>query len=273
MTADHGESLGDHGETTHGLFAYDATLRVPLIVSAPGLRLAESSYRAAACGHPAHHPRSGRRIARHDSTGDRSARASRAATVGPVRPIYFEALDANLTRGWAPLRGVVSTDVEVHRSAGARALSTSTSDPAEHTNLVGREPERVRDATEPAARSGEPPPIARGAAAWTRQPRRDCGRSDTSRVRAARARSTPLADDPKRLVALSEAVQRRARRLQPRAGRRAPRKVLEGPRRSAGLSGRASQRGDRAHRCGPRRPPRCACCATRRPPIRTRRHG
>ena len=26
LTADHGESLGDHGETTHGLFAYDATL-------------------------------------------------------------------------------------------------------------------------------------------------------------------------------------------------------------------------------------------------------
>ena len=41
VTADHGESLGDHGETTHGLFAYDATLRVPLIVSRSGLRLHE----------------------------------------------------------------------------------------------------------------------------------------------------------------------------------------------------------------------------------------
>ena len=29
VTADHGESLGEHGETTHGLFAYDATLAVP----------------------------------------------------------------------------------------------------------------------------------------------------------------------------------------------------------------------------------------------------
>ena len=27
VTADHGESLGEHGESTHGLFAYDATLR------------------------------------------------------------------------------------------------------------------------------------------------------------------------------------------------------------------------------------------------------
>ena len=32
VTADHGEGLGDHGERTHGLFAYDSTLHVPLIV-------------------------------------------------------------------------------------------------------------------------------------------------------------------------------------------------------------------------------------------------
>lgn len=34
---DHGESLGDHGEVTHGFFLYDATVRVPLIVKAPGM--------------------------------------------------------------------------------------------------------------------------------------------------------------------------------------------------------------------------------------------
>lgn len=36
VTADHGESLGEHGEKTHGIFVYQATVRVPLIVSAPG---------------------------------------------------------------------------------------------------------------------------------------------------------------------------------------------------------------------------------------------
>jgi arylsulfatase A-like enzyme len=35
-TADHGESLGEHGEPTHGIFLYDATMRVPLIVVPPG---------------------------------------------------------------------------------------------------------------------------------------------------------------------------------------------------------------------------------------------
>ena len=37
---DHGESLAEHGEGTHGLFIYDATLRVPLIVRAPYAGLA-----------------------------------------------------------------------------------------------------------------------------------------------------------------------------------------------------------------------------------------
>jgi arylsulfatase A-like enzyme/Tfp pilus assembly protein PilF len=35
MMADHGESLGDHGEQEHGLFVYDATMSVPLLVRTP----------------------------------------------------------------------------------------------------------------------------------------------------------------------------------------------------------------------------------------------
>jgi arylsulfatase A-like enzyme len=35
VVADHGESLGAHGEDTHGIFLYDETLRVPLILKLP----------------------------------------------------------------------------------------------------------------------------------------------------------------------------------------------------------------------------------------------
>lgn len=35
ITADHGESHGDHGEMTHGNFVYDATMRVPLAMAPP----------------------------------------------------------------------------------------------------------------------------------------------------------------------------------------------------------------------------------------------
>ena len=37
VTADHGESLGDHGEETHSMFLYESAIRVPLILWRPGL--------------------------------------------------------------------------------------------------------------------------------------------------------------------------------------------------------------------------------------------
>ena len=47
LTADHGESLGEHGESTHAYFIYDATTRVPLLVRTPwgltGRRAAQTS--------------------------------------------------------------------------------------------------------------------------------------------------------------------------------------------------------------------------------------
>lgn len=36
LTSDHGEGLGDHGESYHGFFVYDSTVHVPLIVRLPG---------------------------------------------------------------------------------------------------------------------------------------------------------------------------------------------------------------------------------------------
>ena len=46
VLSDHGESLGDHGEGTHGYFIYESTLRVPLLIhwpsgfQSPGTRIA-----------------------------------------------------------------------------------------------------------------------------------------------------------------------------------------------------------------------------------------
>ena len=38
IAGDHGEGLGDHGELTHGMLAYDSTLRVPLVIEPAGGR-------------------------------------------------------------------------------------------------------------------------------------------------------------------------------------------------------------------------------------------
>ena len=40
VMADHGESLGAHGENTHGIFLYDETLHVPLVIKLPGNKYA-----------------------------------------------------------------------------------------------------------------------------------------------------------------------------------------------------------------------------------------
>jgi choline-sulfatase len=38
VMADHGEAFGEHGENHHGIFLYDETIHVPLLLKAPGQR-------------------------------------------------------------------------------------------------------------------------------------------------------------------------------------------------------------------------------------------
>ena len=107
LTADHGESLGEHGEATHGIFAYEATLRVPLLFYSPGLarpRVVDAPARHVdllptildALALPLSAELPGRSLL--------DAAAGRPA--GDV-PTYFEALSGQLNRGWAPLHGVI----------------------------------------------------------------------------------------------------------------------------------------------------------------------
>ena len=48
VMADHGESLGAHGEATHGIFLYDETIHVPLVIKLPAGRSAGRSIDARA---------------------------------------------------------------------------------------------------------------------------------------------------------------------------------------------------------------------------------
>lgn len=200
-TADHGESLGDHGETTHGLFAYDATLRVPLIFSAPGLGPLVVST-------PARHADilptilELLRIEAPAGLDGRSLRADiddAAPVDGP--PIYFEALDANLTRGWAPLRGVVD-DTWKYIDLPEPELYNLDADPDEHTNLVAREPQRVRELQD-RLREWTEAPVPKGSRVDADTASRLQSLGYITGSGGSRAVFT-LADDPKRLVALSE---------------------------------------------------------------------
>jgi choline-sulfatase len=43
VLSDHGESLGEHGELTHGFFIYESTLRIPFMLAGPGVPKGERS--------------------------------------------------------------------------------------------------------------------------------------------------------------------------------------------------------------------------------------
>ena len=48
IAADHGESLGEHGELTHSIFLYDSTIHVPMLLKLPGNRFAGQHVKATA---------------------------------------------------------------------------------------------------------------------------------------------------------------------------------------------------------------------------------
>ncbi|HVB38508.1 MAG TPA: sulfatase-like hydrolase/transferase, partial [Vicinamibacterales bacterium] len=144
VTADHGESLGDHGEATHGLFAYNSTLKIPLIISAPGI-----------------HPEVSKRLVADidilptvlDLTGLPIPAALEGHSLVPALngtapktapPVYFEALDANLTRGWAPLTGVIAGGWK-YIDLPIPELYNLTKDPHEEHNLASTDGEKMRE--------------------------------------------------------------------------------------------------------------------------------
>lgn len=108
LTGDHGESLGEHGEMTHGTFAYESTLRVPLVVYGP--RILKPAVVREAVRHVDVLPTVLEALAMDLPEGlpGRSLLSVAAGGTAPPAPAYFEALSSSLNQGWAPLRGVSS---------------------------------------------------------------------------------------------------------------------------------------------------------------------
>ena len=213
VTSDHGEALGDHGEETHGLFAYESTLRVPLIIAELGG--SSPRRRTGACGESS--AAQARHVdilptildgVGHSVPGDLPGQSLLPAAVRDAatpRSSYFEAMSAMLNRGWAPLTGVVAgrekfIDVPIPERYDL------SGDTKEATNLAGRSAERDRTllaslrgfgASLPGQRRAEQP----DAAARLRSLGYVSGEAPI------KTRYTE-ADDPKTLIALDRAVHR-----------------------------------------------------------------
>jgi tetratricopeptide (TPR) repeat protein len=144
LTSDHGESLGEHGEATHGIFAYDSTLRVPLI-----LHLQQAG-RGRVVTDPAQHTDVLPTIL--DALGLDVPPGLDGESLLPQidgRPragvtSYFEALSGTLNRGWAPLRGILR-DRFKYVDLPLPELYDLAADPREERNLAETQPDRVRE--------------------------------------------------------------------------------------------------------------------------------
>jgi arylsulfatase A-like enzyme/Tfp pilus assembly protein PilF len=106
VVADHGESLGEHGERTHGTFLYDATVRVPLLVKPPdstNSRVVDVPVETADLA-PTIGALAG---ATFGSVDGRSLLPLIDGAAGdPDRPAYAESYYQNVLLGWSPLRAV-----------------------------------------------------------------------------------------------------------------------------------------------------------------------
>jgi arylsulfatase A-like enzyme/Flp pilus assembly protein TadD len=139
ILSDHGESLSEHGEYTHGVFLYDSTLRIPFILAGAGV--------------PA-----GVRVQHQARTvdllptllelmGGRAPQAiqGNSLTSGfagkeqPASYSYAETLFPKINMGWTELRAIRTNRWKYIR-APRPELYDLTRDPGETTNLIGSQP-------------------------------------------------------------------------------------------------------------------------------------
>jgi arylsulfatase A-like enzyme/Flp pilus assembly protein TadD len=106
FTGDHGESLGQHGEETHGFFAYNSSLWIPLIISLPEIASGRvDDYVSHVDIFPTVCDALG--IKKPSFLQGSSLLPALKGKKLPDRPIYFESLYPYYSRGWAPLKGFI----------------------------------------------------------------------------------------------------------------------------------------------------------------------
>jgi arylsulfatase A-like enzyme/Flp pilus assembly protein TadD len=143
-TSDHGESLGEHGEMTHSLTIYDATQRIPLILSGAGLPKGEVERAPARLVDVAPTILALARAAPIADADGRYLLADPPGSHPPDSLAYLETLVPQLDLGWSPLLGMRSDRFKYIR-APRPELYDLREDPGETRNLVSERPDVVAE--------------------------------------------------------------------------------------------------------------------------------
>jgi len=154
ITADHGESLGEHGEATHGIFVYDSTLAVPLVfhghtVAAAGrIELPTSLVDVAPtildlAGLPALEAVHGRSLAAGLTRPAAEPSDAEHVALAP-RPVYAESFVNSYSFGWSPLIALIEGPYKFILAPRPELYNLSA-DPDESENLAAARPADVQE--------------------------------------------------------------------------------------------------------------------------------
>jgi arylsulfatase A-like enzyme/Flp pilus assembly protein TadD len=143
VLSDHGESLSEHGEYTHGVFLYDSTLRVAFLMAGPGvpkgLRVKQQA-RVVDLLPTVLELMGGK--APGDVQGMSLTPALRGREMRATYS-YAETLYPRINHGWAELRGL-RTDRWMYVRVPKPELYDLPGDPGETTNVIVSHPTEVR---------------------------------------------------------------------------------------------------------------------------------
>jgi arylsulfatase A-like enzyme/Tfp pilus assembly protein PilF len=198
VIGDHGESLGEHGESTHGMLVYDSTLRIPWVLHGPGVPAGQRLETAASQVDVVPTLLS---LLHLPGDPELPGRDLLAGSAEPA-PLYAESRQPFAAYGWSPLQAMVKGRWKLIRGVESELYDLST-DPSESVDLAEQEPGVVREL------SGELQPYAaQESAAHPIDEERLAQLRSLGYV--ATGRATPAAGaklrDPRRSIALHEEI-------------------------------------------------------------------
>jgi tetratricopeptide (TPR) repeat protein len=148
VMGDHGEGLGSHGEATHGYFAYDYALHVPLLVVTPFPELSRVRIESQVSSVDVFP--TVLELVGIDSPETVHGRSLIPAIFHPGADgdayAYAESMTPNLQFGWSPLQSLRSTRYKLIK-APRPELYDLAADPGEATNIYAGRPEVAREMT------------------------------------------------------------------------------------------------------------------------------
>lgn len=141
LMGDHGESLGEHGELTHGFFIYDATVRVPLLFRPPPTLKRKPKVVTTAVSLVDVLPTVLDYLNINPPAGIQGHSLRDGPQGGPdtVSPVYAETFLPRLHFNWSELRGLQRGDYHFIESPKPELYNVSD-DPHELNNLFTAKP-------------------------------------------------------------------------------------------------------------------------------------